>query len=188
MQFPVSTVTHRKIFAFSILFVVCATSLVLVTILDKFRTTSSSSTTVLSETYPHVNQATIAAIDTKFVIITETPTPTLTPRPTKTPVPTPYEITGDKFDELITKYANKESVDPSLLKKIAVCESGLNPMAQNGPYAGLFQFSQGAWTSLRNRMNLDNNVQLRFHPEEAIKTAAYKLALNGRAAWPNCAR
>ena len=137
-----------------------------------------------------LNEATIMAYELDAVIITETPTPTPTPKPTKTPTPTPIPrfIPAGALDELIVRYANKESVDPGLLKKIAVCESGLNATAVNGHYAGLYQFSESSWRSVRTRMNLDSNPQLRFNPEESIRSAAFKLAFGGRAAWPNCGR
>ena len=137
-----------------------------------------------------INEATIMAYDLDAVIVTETPTPTPTPKPTKTPSPSPIPrfIPMGALDELIVKYSNKESVDPGLLKKIAVCESRLNAMAVNGPYAGLYQFSESSWRSVRTRMNLDTNPQLRFNPEESIKSAAFKLAIGGKSAWPNCGR
>jgi len=137
-----------------------------------------------------INEATIMAYELDAVIITETPTPTPTPKPTKTPTPTPVPrfIPVGALDELIVKYSNKESVDPGLLKKIAVCESRLNAMAVNGPYAGLYQFSESSWRSIRTKMNLDTNPQLRFNPEESIRSAAFKLAIGGRFAWPNCGK
>lgn len=139
---------------------------------------------------PTINEATIMAYELDAIIISETPTPTLTPKPTKTPTPSPKPkfIPHGAIDELIARYANKESVDPSLLKKIADCESRLNAMAVNGPYAGLYQFSESSWRSVRTRMNLDANPQLRFDPEESIRSAAFKLAIGGRSAWPNCGK
>jgi len=124
----------------------------------------------------------------EYTVITETPVPSATPRPTVTVIPTPNKISAGDLEAFFSKYAEKESVDRDLLKKIAVCESGFNPAARNGIYGGLFQFSENSWQSLRRIMNLDTNPALRFNAEEAIKTAAYKLALNGRAAWPNCSQ
>ena len=124
----------------------------------------------------------------EYTVITETPVPSATPRPSATVTPTPNRISAGDLEAFFSKYAEKESVDRDLLKKIAVCESGFNPAARNGIYGGLFQFSENSWQSLRRIMNLDTNPALRFNAEEAIKTAAYKLALNGRAAWPNCSQ
>src|SRR3989338_6982295 len=124
----------------------------------------------------------------EYTVITETPVPSATPRPSATVTPTPNRISAGDLEAFFSKYAEKESVDRDLLKKIAVCESGFNPAARNGIYGGLFPFSENSWQSLRRIMNLDTNPALRFNAEEAIKTAAYKLALNGRAAWPNCSQ
>ena len=123
-----------------------------------------------------------------YTVITETPVPSVTPRPTSTMTPTPNRISAGDLEAFFTKYAGKESVDRELLKKIAVCESGFNPAARNGIYGGLFQFSENSWQNLRRIMNLNTDPKLRFNAEEAVKTAAYKLALNGRAAWPNCSQ
>ena len=84
------------------------------------------------------------------------------------------------------KYAKKESVDRELLKNIARCESRFNTNAVNGPYAGLFQFSTGSWISARNVMNENPDPNLRFNAEEAIKTAAFKIARGHTGIWPNC--
>ena len=37
-------------------------------------------------------------------------------------------------------------------------------------------------------MNMDPNPELRFHPEEAIRTAAFKISTAGLAPWPNCGK
>jgi hypothetical protein len=37
-------------------------------------------------------------------------------------------------------------------------------------------------------MNLDPNPELRFNPEEAIKTAAFKISTVGFSPWPNCGK
>lgn len=128
---------------------------------------------------------------TDYIIITETPvpTPTLTPPPTPTVTPTPfYRFTSSQLDEWFTRFASENSVDRSTLRKIAVCESGLNPLAVNGIYGGLFQFSSSAWINTRKQMNEDTNPVLRFNPEQAIKTAAFKIAVGGRNSWPNCGK
>lgn len=124
----------------------------------------------------------------EYIVITDTPIPTNTPKPTMTPTPTKIIISSGQFEEWFTKYANSQSINRELLKKIAVCESNLNPQATNGIYAGLYQFSENLWRSTRRLMNQDQSPALRFHPEEAIKTAAYKIAVNGASAWPNCGK
>lgn len=88
---------------------------------------------------------------------------------------------------LFEVWANAFGVDVNLLKGIAKCESHHNPGAANGPYGGMFQFSTSTWESTRNSMAHDPNPDLRFDPEEAIKTAAFKIASGGIRAWANCA-
>lgn len=115
-----------------------------------------------------------------------TPTPTPKPTPTSSPTPTPIPVTSAQLDAWFTQYANHYSVDRSLLWRIAVCETGLRPNAVNWIYAGLFQFSPNTWRANRQLMNADTNADLRFNPEESIKTAAFLLSVRGPGAWPNC--
>lgn len=123
-----------------------------------------------------------------YIVITTTPIPTNTPKPTRTPTPTPKILTSSQIDELFTNFSNQYSVSRDLLVKIAVCESHLNPNAVNGIYGGMFQFSTSSWITMRRMMNVPNNPTLRFDPEEAIKTAAFKLSVGGIGAWPNCGK
>ncbi|KKS98125.1 MAG: Protein containing Lytic transglycosylase-like, catalytic-like protein [Candidatus Gottesmanbacteria bacterium GW2011_GWA2_43_14] len=138
---------------------------------------------------PTPSPLTAPILPVEYSVITETPVPTNTPRPTATPTPTPLpKITSGDLENYFTRYADKESVNRELLKKIAACESSFNPQARNGIYGGMFQFSENSWKNLRLLMNLNTDPELRFNAEEAIKTAAYKLAINGRVAWPNCSK
>ncbi len=124
------------------------------------------------------------------------PKPTLTPSPkprpsaTLTPFPTPTPIiaTSQQLDSWFTHYSNQYSVDREKLWSIAVCESKLNANARNGDYAGMYQFSSNTWQSTRKAMNLDSNPELRFNPEEAIKTAAFKISAGGISSWKNCVK
>src|SRR3989338_113032 len=126
----------------------------------------------------------------EYIVITTTPIPTNTPKPTRTGTPTPtptvHVITSDQINDLFTKYSNLYSVSRDLLWKIAVCESHVNPFALNGIYGGMFQFSASSWIAMRKMMNIPDNPALRFDPEEAIKTAAFKLSVGGIGAWSNC--
>ncbi len=122
----------------------------------------------------------------EYIVITLTLTPTQTPTPTPVPTITPTPISYMHLEDLFTKYSGSESISRELLWKIAVCESGLNPNAKNGIYGGLFQFSEGSWISTRRKMNMDTNPNLRFDLEQSIRTAAFKMALDGPGAWPNC--
>ena len=117
-----------------------------------------------------------------------TPKPTLTPtpRPTPTPKPIASPVTLTQLEDWFTQYANKESINRDLLRKIANCESKFNPEATNGIYGGLYQFSTSTWISTRQAMNLNSDANLRFNAEEAIKTGAFRIATTGDAAWPNC--
>ena len=115
---------------------------------------------------------------------TPLPVPTLTPIPTLTPVPTLFPTTS--FESYFDQYSSQYQVSKELLKKIAQCESGMNPAAINDPYVGLYQFITQTWQVTRNQMGLDANPDLRFNAEESIKTAAYKIANGGQSAWANC--
>ena len=121
-----------------------------------------------------------------------TPKPSLKPIPLPTPTPSPSlspsPVTGQQLDNWFTAYSNHYSIDPTKLRMIAICESNLNSAVQNGDYAGLYQFSSGTWRSTRAAMNMDPDPQLRFNPEEAIKTAAFKISTVGLSAWPNCVK
>ncbi len=153
----------------------------------------SQNRVIADELISYNDQSPIISISylTDYIVITETPVPTptltLTPTPTVTPSPS-YRFTSSQLDEWFTRFASENSVDRSTLRKIAVCESGLNPLAVNGIYGGLFQFSSSAWTNTRKQMNEDTNPGLRFNPEQAIKTAAFKIAVGGRNSWPNCGK
>ncbi len=126
---------------------------------------------------------------------TETPSPTLSPtpspspKPTITPTPTPIpqpKITSSEIHSFMERFAGQYGVDVNVLRHIAVCESGFNPIAVNGPYAGLFQFNITAWKNNRSLMGEDLDPNLRFNAEEAIQTAAYLVSKGKRNLWPNC--
>ena len=122
---------------------------------------------------------------------TPTPTPTSTPTPTYTPTPTPTKQippSASSLDEFFSKYSKEYGIEESALRKIAVCESGYNTSASNGPYGGMFQYSDSTWTSTRSQMGLDGNPELRFNAEESIKTTAFKISRGGIGAWPNCSQ
>lgn len=124
---------------------------------------------------------------------TETPKPTPKPtvKPTPTPVPTATPIPAPTFtpaeiNALIDRFGGQYAVDPNLLRHVALCESGLNPKATNGAYAGLYQFGPTTWINYRKLLGEETNVSLRLNAEEAIQTAAYAISLGKRHLWPNC--
>lgn len=92
------------------------------------------------------------------------------------------------FDPLFDKYASQFNISVSTIKKIAYCESKNNPQAvsRTGAYVGLFQFAEKTWVANRQVMGLDPNPTLRTDPEQAIMTAAFKIAAGGIKAWPVC--
>lgn len=93
-----------------------------------------------------------------------------------------------EFKTWFVKYGEEYGVNEQLLERIAGCESTFNPQAVNGPYAGLYQFLTSTWVSNRKAMGLNSNPALRFNPEEAIKTTAYKISRDGTGAWPVCGK
>jgi soluble lytic murein transglycosylase-like protein len=127
---------------------------------------------------PNPSPTTEPAILPKYTKSPETPSPT--------PRPTAKALTGPEMDALFTKYAAEYNTDRELLRRIAICESSLNPNARNINYVGLYQFGQAAWVSNRQAMGLSTDLTLRIDPEESIKTAAWMLSQGKSAAWPNC--
>lgn len=119
-------------------------------------------------------------------LATPNPTPTSTPAP-KIPKPTPIIIVPTSLEILFTKYNQDYAIDKGFLVQIAYCESRFDPSANNGKYAGLFQFSETLWTQTRSLMGQSQDLSLRFDAEEAIKTAAFMLSQNHPEIWPNCA-
>jgi hypothetical protein len=140
---------------------------------------------------------------TDVVVEDPTPTPTLTPIPTSTPTPTasptpkpkntptPSPVPQPKISQaeihaLMERFAGQYAVDVNILRHIAVCESGFDPGAVNGPYAGLYQFNSTTWKKNRILMGEDTNPDLRFNAEESIQTTAYLISQGKRYLWPNC--
>jgi len=123
------------------------------------------------------------------VISSPLPSPSPTLAPTPLPSPTPVVIaqaTGQQINEYMDKYAGQYGIDVNVLRHVALCESGLNPGANNLIYGGLFQFSPSTWRNYRNQMGRDNNADLRFNAEEAVQTAAFVLSQGKGYIWPNC--
>ena len=118
-----------------------------------------------------------------------TPTPTLTPTPKPSPTPTlilPPPILPQEIHAFIERFAGQYGVDPNLLRHIATCESGFNPLAINGPYVGLYQFGPASWISNRLALGEDTSLNLRLSAEESTQTAAYIVSIGKGSLWPNC--
>lgn len=129
--------------------------------------------------------------------LTPTPTPMATPYPTETPLPTPTFIptptpipiptmAPSEINAQIDGFAGQFAVDPNVLRHIAICESGFNPLVVNGGYVGLFQFGPVTWKNLRAQIGENTDPDLRFSAIESIKTAAYALSQGKNDIWPNC--
>ncbi len=118
--------------------------------------------------------------------LTPSPTLALTPTPVTTVSATPAQPIASVYDALFEQWSTHFGVDIQLLKYIARCESRFNPASVGGIYGGLYQFSASTWKSTRNAMSHDPDPALRFDANEAIKTAAFKIANGGKSAWKNC--
>lgn len=155
-------------------------------------------TQFVAQTFPlEFTEPSITTTSTPTPSPTDTPTPTQTKVPvvtptvqqTKTEEPTPVkEIPVSNYDELITLYAAQYGADPTKMKVIAQCESGMRPEALNGSFGGMYQFLASTWSSNRNAMGENPDPALRFNAEEAIKTAAFKMGRDGYGAWPVCSK
>lgn len=134
---------------------------------------------------------------TEFLLPTPTPLPepTMLPtaiptsKPTSTPTPTIIaqpQYTKEQIHGFIERFSAQYGVDVNVMRHIAACESGFNPSAINGPYAGLYQFGKSSWSANRILMGEDANFDLRYNAEEAAQTAAYILSVGKGWVWPNC--
>lgn len=119
---------------------------------------------------------------------TPLPTSTPTPFPTATPTPTPIPVSGGDLDGWFERYAKEYGIERMKLFALAACESMLKTNAVNGDYVGLFQFSSSTWKATRQALGADPDPILRMNPEQAIKTAAYKISVSGFSPWPGCTK
>jgi hypothetical protein len=74
---------------------------------------------------------------------------------------------------------------PPVLRRIAECESHGNPrsVGGGGAYRGMFQFSQGTWTSVGG-----HGDPAKASVAEQVRRAAMLLARSGPGQWPVCSR
>lgn len=171
-----------------ILIIISIIALILIVMLYNKQQQSITAALLLEKLQVFITLTDVPGAGIDYIVISETPIPTPTPKPTQTPTPTKIIILSSDLELLFGKYSNQQSINRDLFRKIAICESNLNYMAVNGDYVGLFQFSSYYWKSIRRKMNLDDNLNLRYHPEESIKTAAFAIASYGHLAWPNCSK
>jgi hypothetical protein len=134
-------------------------------------------------------QPTPTLIPTVVPTPTDSPTPTPKPKPTMVPIPTPKpppKYSSEEIYGFTNNLAGQYGVDPNVIRHIAICESGFNPLAKNSMYAGMFQFDAPTWKSFRKMMNKNPDPDLRFDAREAVETVAYMLSIHREALWPNC--
>jgi hypothetical protein len=130
--------------------------------------------------------STIMPTSTPSVTTTPIPIQTIKPTPTPKPIPTVPPVTSQEINGFIESFAGQYATDPNVLRHIAICESGFNPNAVNGPYVGLYQFGPVTWQNTRKLIGENSNINLRFDAKTSVQTAAYLLASRGRSFWPNC--
>lgn len=87
---------------------------------------------------------------------------------------------------MINQYAGEKGVSADVIRHLAICESGFNPNAKNGIYAGMFQYDAPTWSSFRKIMGEDADPDLRYNAKEAVRTTVYLVSLNKLYLWPNC--
>lgn len=117
-------------------------------------------------------------------------TPSPTPIPTNTLVPTPKPtrtpISSEQINSFIDRFSAQYRVDSNVIRHIAICESGFNPNAVNGPYKGLFQFGTVTWEDIRGEIGEDPDPDLRLSAEDSIQTAAYAISQGKISIWLHC--
>lgn len=174
-----------------------AIAFILVTILSAlsfsffFNLTSNEETKVLSEKVVVSESPTPTSSPEPTESPSHTPTPTSTPKatPTLKPTPTPViqpQYSSQEINGFIERFSAQYGVDPNILRHIAICESGFNPLAEVAGYAGLYQFGRITWGNIRKEIGEDPDPDLRYNAEEAVQTAAYALSQGKTGIWPNC--
>lgn len=100
-----------------------------------------------------------------------------------------YRVPESHLDPLFEKYGEAYGVSAQKLKAIAFCESGFNTNARgSGIYGGMYQYLDSTWASTRRAMGMSEDQELKYDPEEAIRTTAWKIAAGGIGAWPVCGK
>ena len=98
----------------------------------------------------------------------------------------PPPVSPQEIHAFIERFSAQYGVDPNVMRHIAVCESGFNPLAINGPYIGLYQFGKSGWISNRQALGENTDTDLRLSAEESVQTAAYIISIGKGSLWPNC--
>jgi hypothetical protein len=79
--------------------------------------------------------------------------------------------------------AMSHGVDPDVMDRIALCESGYNARAMNGPYVGVFQLG-----STKQKQFLAEGYTDLFDAAQQANFVAERLAAGEIASWAGCTR
>lgn len=104
--------------------------------------------------------------------------------------PKSISLAPEQIQALINKYAVQYGADAGVMTIIAKCESGFraDAVSPSGAFHGMYQFVPSTWQSNRKAMGLDDDLDLMYNAEEAIRTAAFKMGRDGYGAWPVCSQ
>jgi len=117
--------------------------------------------------------------------LTPSPTASITATPTVEEKPDNL-YSSEEIQGFLKEYSDKYGLDINYLRHVMVCESGFNPLAVNGVYAGLFQFDERTWATYREMTNENPDPKLRLDAREAVKTGSYVISIEKTDLWPNC--
>lgn len=93
-------------------------------------------------------------------------------------------LSPDRARDLTVQYAAQYGVDPVLMSKIIVCESGYNQFAKNSrsTASGYGQFLAGTWRSTIAQLGWDPAISP-FDGERNLQATAYLLSKRGTSPW-----
>ena len=143
---------------------------------------------VLSLVSPVVASSEFVATSSATITASPSATPKPISEPNFTPKPTPKPTAAASHDVngFIDRFSAQYGVDPNVVRRVALCESGFNSNATNNVYVGLFQFDSRTWINIRKEMGENIDPDLRFSAEESVQTAAYSFSKGKGGLWPNC--
>lgn len=95
-----------------------------------------------------------------------------------------------EVDRALNEAAVEFKVDGNRIRRMATCESGLDPFAGR-KYKGLFQQSNVYWNGRVRAFNRDNDIDVTgniYSPFDNARVTAYMISKFGYGAWPSCGR
>jgi len=126
-----------------------------------------------------------AAEKARLAAIEASKTPVVT-KVVQSIVPTAQAATGDVQGSIV-KWANAYGVDPNWLLRVAKCESGFNPLAQNKGYyagggnpSGLFQFLPQTFSANAARAGIVGDI---WNADDSAHVAAYMFSIGQSGQW-----